>query len=227
MNFARTFLKYGYDLYHLRLLVMKYCMNLVYIYFLRAKTTWESSETLPLPVAGEVLPWKRSRFGPECAHVPLFTVLIVLFLSLVEGREYLFFLVTRWILSCFVYCSFQCLFYFNFLSFQYSHMSFAVPVLEMFLDVLYFHSCGIVGIMMVMIKLAHLFAVYVCLNVSCGLIWHSEEKTDEGPITCVNAVVSIHWTPWMFVQTKKQRSFNNTACNWALMSLQYVKICPQ
>ena len=25
------------------------------------------------------------------AHVPLFTVLIVLFLSLVEGREYLFF----------------------------------------------------------------------------------------------------------------------------------------
>lgn len=77
------------------------------------------------------------------------------------------------------------------LSFQYSHMSFAVPVLEMFLDVLYFHSCGIVGIMMVMIKLAHLFAVYVCLNVSCGLIWHSEEKTDEGPITCVNAMVSI------------------------------------
>lgn len=77
------------------------------------------------------------------------------------------------------------------LSFQYSHMSFAVPVLEMFLDVLYFHSCGIVGIMMVMIKLAHLFAVYVCLNVSCGLILHSEEKTDEGPITCVNAMVSI------------------------------------
>lgn len=38
-------------------------------------------------------------------------------------------------------------------------MSFAVPVLEMCLDVLYFHSCGIVGIMMVMIKLAHLCAV--------------------------------------------------------------------
>jgi len=62
-------------------------MNIVYIYFLRAKRkTWESLETLPLPVAGEVLPWKLSR--PECAHVPLYTVLIVLFLSLVEGREY-------------------------------------------------------------------------------------------------------------------------------------------
>lgn len=42
-------------------------------------------------------------------------------------------------------------------------MSFAVPVLEMCLDVLYFHSCGIVGIMMVMIKLAHLCAVLLCL----------------------------------------------------------------
>lgn len=45
--------------------------------FLRAKKTWESLETLPLPVAGEVLPWKLNRFGPLCAHVPLFTVLIV------------------------------------------------------------------------------------------------------------------------------------------------------
>ena len=59
--------------------------------FLRAKKSWESLETLPLPVAGEALPWKLNRFGPVCAHVPLFTVLIVLFLSLVEGREYLFF----------------------------------------------------------------------------------------------------------------------------------------
>lgn len=52
-------------------------MNLVYIYFLRAEKTWESLDTLPLPVAGEVPPWKLSRFGPDCAHVPLFTVLIV------------------------------------------------------------------------------------------------------------------------------------------------------
>lgn len=63
--------------------------------FLRAKKTWESLEMLPLPVAGEALPWKLNRFGPECAHVPLFTVLIVLFLSLVAGREYLFFLATH------------------------------------------------------------------------------------------------------------------------------------
>lgn len=42
-------------------------------------------------------------------------------------------------------------------------MSSAVPVLEMCLDVLYFHSCGIVGIMMVVIKLAHLCAVLLCL----------------------------------------------------------------
>lgn len=61
----------------------------------KEKKKWESLETLPLPVAGEVLPWKLSRFGPECAHVPLFTVLIVLFFSLVEGREYLFFLATH------------------------------------------------------------------------------------------------------------------------------------
>lgn len=74
----------------------------------------------------------------------------------------------------FVYCSFQCLF----LSFQYSHMSLAVLVLEMFLDVLYFHSCGIVGIMMVMIKLAHLCCLWiVCWMWALGFIWHSEEKT--------------------------------------------------
>lgn len=52
-----------------------YESTVVYIYFLRAKKTWESVETLPLPVAGEALPWKLNRFGPECAHVPLFTVL--------------------------------------------------------------------------------------------------------------------------------------------------------
>lgn len=76
--------------------------------FLRAKKT-ESIEMLPLPIAGEALPWKLNRFGPECAHVPLFTVLIVLFLSLVQGREYLFFLATHWIFN-FCLLFFQCLF---------------------------------------------------------------------------------------------------------------------
>lgn len=48
-------------------------------------------------------------------------------------------------------------------------MSLAVLVLEMFLDVLYFHSCGIVGIMMVMVKLAHPLLFMNCmLNVSFG-----------------------------------------------------------
>lgn len=49
-------------------------------------------------------------------------------------------------------------------------MSLAVLVLEMLLDVLlYFHSCGIVGIMMVAIKLAHLLLFMNCmLNVSFG-----------------------------------------------------------
>lgn len=114
---------------------MKYCMDLVYVYFLRAKKTWETMETLPSPVAGEVLPWKLSRFGPECAHVPLSTVLIVLFLSLVAGREYLvfvflFFLATQRILSfCLLFFSVSLFFKF-FLSFQYSHMSFTVLVLE-------------------------------------------------------------------------------------------------
>lgn len=124
MNFARTFLKVWLWFLSFVNLVMKYCMNLVYIYFLRAKKTWESLETLSLPVAGEALPWKLNRFGPECAHVPLFTVLIVLFLSLVEGREYLFFLATHWILS---FCSLSVffsvffLFVFCFFNFQYSH----------------------------------------------------------------------------------------------------------
>lgn len=94
MNFARTFLKLWLWFLSFVNLVMKYCMNLVYIYFLWAKKWWESLETLPLPVAGEALPWKLNTFGPECSHVSLFTVLIVsllFFLSLVEGREYLFF----------------------------------------------------------------------------------------------------------------------------------------
>lgn len=65
-------------------LVIKYCMNLVCIYFLRArgeKKQRENLKMLPLPVAGEVLPWKLNRFGPKCAHDPLFTVLVVLFLN--------------------------------------------------------------------------------------------------------------------------------------------------
>lgn len=41
--------------------------------------------------AGEALPWKPSGFGPECAHVPLCTVLTVLFSRLVQGREFSFF----------------------------------------------------------------------------------------------------------------------------------------
>lgn len=59
-------------------------MNLVCIYFLRArgeKKQRENLKMLPLPVAGEVLPWKLNRFGPKCAHDPLFTVLVVLFLN--------------------------------------------------------------------------------------------------------------------------------------------------
>lgn len=34
--------------------------------------TWESLETLPMPFAGEALPWKLNGRGPECTHVPLF-----------------------------------------------------------------------------------------------------------------------------------------------------------
>lgn len=173
MNFARTFLKVWLWFLSFVNLVMKYCMNLVYIYFLRAKKTWGSLKMLPLPVAGEALPWKLNRFGPECAHVPLFTVLIVLFLSLVEGREYLFFLAKHWILIFFVYWSFQCPFFI----FSTSHMSLTVLVLEMFLDVLYFHSCGIVGIMMVMIKLAHLCCLWiVCWMWALGFVRHSERE---------------------------------------------------
>lgn len=37
----------------------------------------------------EVLPWKLSRFGPECAYILLYTVFS--FVSLVGGRIYLFF----------------------------------------------------------------------------------------------------------------------------------------
>lgn len=62
--------------------------------------------------AGEALPWKPSRFGPECAHVPLCTVLTVLFSRLVQGREFSFFffffflkkLVTQQVLNSFFVC---------------------------------------------------------------------------------------------------------------------------
>lgn len=72
-------------------------------------------------------------------------------------------------------------------------MSLAVLVLEMLFDVLYFHSCGIVGIMMVMVKLAHLFAVYELyveceLWVSCGIM----KRRLHTIIICENAVVSSH-----------------------------------
>lgn len=146
-------------------------MDLVYIYFLRAEKTWESLDTLPLPVAGEVLPWKLSRFGPECVHVPLFTVLIVFIFQSGWGQGISIFFSDS---LNFVYCSFQCLFFI----FSTVIMPLAVLVLEMFLDVLYFHSCGIVGIMMVVIKLAHLCCLWiVCWMWALGFIQHSEEKT--------------------------------------------------
>lgn len=69
-------------------------------------------------------------------------------------------------------CSFFCLFLFP-------------------LDVLYFHSCGIVGIMMVMIKLAHLLLFMYAECELGGLKWHSM----EGPIMSVKAVLSAHLTP--------------------------------
>lgn len=86
----KNFLKVSLWCFSFVNLVMKYCMNLVIIYFLRATTLWESSEMLPLPVAGEVLPWKLNRFGPECFHLHLFTVLFH-FKVRFGGREYLFF----------------------------------------------------------------------------------------------------------------------------------------
>lgn len=116
MNFCeRTFLKYGYDSF--ATLVMKYCMNQVSIYFYEWRKTWESSATLPSAAAGEALPWKLSRFGPECAHVPLFTVLIVLFSRLVQGRELSFFSnsTSFEVFFFFVYCSVQCLYFIIFL----------------------------------------------------------------------------------------------------------------
>lgn len=192
MNFARTFLKVWLWFLSFVNLVLKYCTNLVYIYFLRAKQTWESIETLP---------WKLNRFGPECAHVPLFTVLIIFKSGWGQGISIFFsnslnfqFLFT--VLSV------------SFLNFQYIHVSLAVLVLEMFLVVLYFHSCGIVGIMMVMIKLAHLCCLWiVCWMWALGFVWHSEEKTQymnsrRGPVLRENAVVSPHSPPWMLCAKK-------------------------
>lgn len=109
-------------------------------------------------------------------------------------------------------------------------MSFAVPVLEMCLDVLYFHSCGIVGIMMVMIKLAHRCAVLLCcfifvlfflncmLNVSCGVFNTASWRRDSTQ----SAVVSIHPNTLNVCAGKKKKEiwnkrspFNNTACDCA------------
>lgn len=115
----------------------------------------------------------------------------------------------------FVYCSVQCLFFF--LSFQYSHMSFAVPVLEMCLDVLYFHSCGIVGIMMVMIKLAHLCAVFFCFFFSSNVCptwavgYYGILKIRLNAEGC-----GLYSSNTLNVCAKKKKSpFNNTACDCA------------
>lgn len=52
----------------------------IHLFFMGKEITGELGDTLPLPVAGEALPWKLNRFGPVCSHVSLFTVLIVSFL---------------------------------------------------------------------------------------------------------------------------------------------------
>lgn len=139
---------------------------------------------------------------------------VVLFLSLVEGREYLFFLATHWILR-FCLLFFSVSFFKKKKNFSTVIMSLAVLVLEMFLDVLYFHSCGIVGIMMVKIKLAHLCCLWiVCWMWALGFVWQSEEKTQYmnsswGPVLCENAVVSAHWTPRMLCAKKKKKKKPN------------------
>jgi len=65
------------------LLICEFSYEILYessiIYFLRAKRTWESFETQPLLAAGEALPWKLNRFGPECTHVHLFYCVDCLF----------------------------------------------------------------------------------------------------------------------------------------------------
>lgn len=86
------------------------------------------------------------------------------------GQGISIFLATYWILSlCLLVLFFFCVILFLFLkkqTFQYSHMSVAVLVQEMFLDVLRFHSCGIVGIMMVLIGSPLLFGNGMW-NMSC------------------------------------------------------------
>lgn len=111
-------------------------------------------------------------------------------------------------------------------------MSFAVPVLEMCLDVLYFHSCGIVGIMMVKIKLAHLCAVLLCLfilvffvlffllYVECELRGLTRRREGAGLNTKRCGLYSSS-TLNVCAKRKKKRHetneahFNDTACNCA------------
>lgn len=123
---------------------------------------------------------------------------------------------------------FSVFFFFFFFNFQYSHMSLAVLVLEMFLDVLYFHSCGIVGIMMVMVKLAHPLLFMNCmLNVSFGFrtaFWredsiHELQMRSYDMWECCG-LSSFNTLNALCKEKKKKRSpFNNTACDWAFMIL--------
>lgn len=106
----------------------------------------------------------------------------------------------------------------------------------MYLDILYFHSCGIVGIMMmmmmvVMIKWAHLRCLWIVRWMwALGFLWHSEEKTYRqnvysrwGPSLCDNAVVSHRSTPWTLSATKSPlTTLHATGLSWICEELPLV-----
>lgn len=99
-------------------------------------------------------------------------------------------------------------------------------------DVLYFHSCGIVGIMMVMtnwLTFCCLESVYVECELWVFVLYDKKIQYTKLQIRSCNmwgwCVLFELNTLNVSVQRKKRSPVNSTACDWVLMVL-YVKNCP-
>lgn len=142
-------------------LATKYCIHL----FLKSSKTRESLAKLPWPLAGEALPWKRNRFI-YAVHYFHFKV------WLRAGNIYFF---SNLLTFCLLY--FYCVFL------KISVLSYAPSCPgtgNVFWGILYFHSCGIVGKMTVLIHWLTFdvwksFAEYE-LWVTCGILQTKNKK---------------------------------------------------
>lgn len=199
-------------------------MNLVYIYFWRAeKNMGELRDAAFASFWGRAAIETKQIWTWVCSCSIIYCVDCFI-LSLVEGREYLLFF--------FFFLEFCILFLLSFL-FRFLIFSTVVcPSLswywKCFWNVLYFHSCGIVGIMMVVIKPAHLcFAVYGSVCRMWAFARHSEKRRTPCEVTRMLRSLLIEHLGCSLLKKKRKKKgpLNITACR-ALMVLQNVKNSP-